>query len=131
MSWEQGRGMPRKDQGTLTRPAGVASFPAGEPSVAKLAQMFPDASPVRIPVQVVALRTSGQKLKENTLIEFGTPMEILFASTLPLEFDDRVRVENSDGSLAADAAVVAVQYHDGRKAVAARFLAEVGNWIIK
>jgi hypothetical protein len=24
-----------------------------------------------------------------------------------------------------------VRYHDGRKAVAARFVGEVGNWIIK
>jgi hypothetical protein len=100
-------------------------------SVAKLAQLFPDASPVRIPVQVMTLRAGEEKLKESTLIEFGTPMEILFASTLPLEFDDKVRVKNSDGSLDAEASVVAVQYHDGRKAVAARFLAEVGNWIIK
>jgi hypothetical protein len=50
---------------------------------------------------------------------------------LPLEFEDHVRVSNSDGSLDARATVVAVRYHDGRKAVAARFLAEVGNWIIK
>lgn len=97
----------------------------------KLAQVFPEASPVRIPVQVVALRANGQELKENTLIEFGTPTEILFSSTLPLEFNDRVRVENSDRSLVADAAVVALQYGDGRKVIAARFLAEVGNWIIK
>jgi len=42
-----------------------------------------------------------------------------------------VRVLNSDGSLDARATVVAVRYHDGRKAVAARFVEEVGNWIIK
>ncbi|MFY9530996.1 MAG: hypothetical protein WBC04_16415 [Candidatus Acidiferrales bacterium] len=115
----------------MARDAGVVCFPAREISVAKLAQLFPDASPVRIPVQVTTLRDGAEKLKESTLIEFGTPMEILFASTLPLEFDDKVRVKNSDGSLEAEASVVAVQYHDGRKAVAARFLAEVGNWIIK
>jgi len=50
---------------------------------------------------------------------------------LPLEFEDRVRILNSDGSLDAGATVVAVRYHDGRKAVATRFVGEVGNWIIK
>lgn len=111
---------------------GVAAFAASEQSVAKLAQLFPDAYPVRIPVEVTALRAAGGRgLNENTLIEFGTATEILFTSALPLEFDDRVRVKNSDGSLEADAAVIAVQYHEGRKAVAARFTAKVGNWIIK
>jgi hypothetical protein len=56
---------------------------------------------------------------------------MIFASSLPLEFEDRVRVSNSDGSFDARATVVAVRYHEGRKAVAARFLGEVGNWIIK
>ncbi len=115
----------------MAREAGVAAFPTGETSVAKLAQLFPDASPVRIPVQVMTLGAGERKLKESTLIEFGTPMEILFASTLPIEFDEKVMVRNSDGSLEAEASVVAVQYHNGQKAVAARFLAEVGNWIIK
>jgi hypothetical protein len=50
---------------------------------------------------------------------------------LPLEFEDRVRLVNSDGSFDAQATVVAVRYHGGRKAVAARFLGDVGNWIVK
>jgi len=65
------------------------------------------------------------------VIEFGTPNEVLFASTLPLEFEDRIRLLNSDGSLDARATVVAVRYHGGRKAVAARFVGQVENWIIK
>ena len=51
--------------------------------------------------------------------------------SLPLEFDDKVRMENTDGSLRIDAAVVAVQYHSGKTVVAARFTQEIGNWIIK
>ena len=75
---------------------------------------------------------SGERrLQEQTVIEFGTAHEVMFASTLPLEFEDRVRLMNSDGSLDARATVVAVRYHEGRKAVAARFMGEVGNWIIK
>jgi len=99
-------------------------------SVAGLAQFFPEASPVRIPVRVVGMK-QGVALSENTVIEFGTPQEALFASTLPLEFEDHVTLENSDGSLSAEATVVAVQYQEGRTAIAARFVREIANWIIK
>jgi hypothetical protein len=70
-------------------------------------------------------------LQEQAVIEFGTAREVLFASTLPLEFEDQLQLVNSDGSFDARAIVVAVRYHEGRKAVAARFVGEVGNWIIK
>jgi hypothetical protein len=103
----------------------------GETCVQKLAQLFPNASPVRIPVRVTALTASRRRLHEQTVIEFGTANEVLFASALPLEFEDRLRLLNSDGSLDVRATVVAVRYHDGRKAVAVRFEDEVGNWIIK
>jgi len=115
----------------VSREAGVAFVSSEETCVVKLAHLFPSASPVRIPVRVITLGNGRRRLQEQTIIEFGTAHEILFASTLPLEFEDCVRVLNSDGSLDARATVVAVRYHDGRKAVAARFLAEVGNWIIK
>jgi len=108
------------------------SSPSGERTcVQKLAGLFPAASAVRLPVRVVKVGTGKKRLQESTVIEFGTPREVLFASTLPLEFEDRVRVINSNGSLDACAKVVAVRYHDGRKAVAARFVDEVENWIIK
>src|SRR5947209_20474746 len=74
----------------------VASSRTQSP-VAGLAQFFPEASPVRIPVRVVGLK-QGIALSEETVIEFGTPQEALFASTLPLEFEDHVKLENSDGS---------------------------------
>lgn len=97
----------------------------------KLAQLFPGASPVRIPVQVTTATPGRKRLQEQTVIEFGTAREVVFASELPLEFEDAVRLTNSDGSLDARATVVAVRYHGGRKAVAARFVDEVENWIIK
>ncbi len=93
--------------------------------------MFPEATPVRLRVRVIAVRGPGEPLEETTWIEFGTARELLFASTLPLEFEDRVRIENADGSFQAEAAVVAVEFHNGRRAVAARFLGEVANWIIQ
>ena len=68
---------------------------------------------------------------ESTIIEFGTPREVLFACSKPLEFGDVVRLRNSDGSLDTEASVVAVQYHPGQTVVAARFQKEVPNWIVK
>ena len=68
---------------------------------------------------------------ESTVIEFGTPREVLFSCTTPLEFADVLRLRNSDGSLDVEVAVVAVQYHPGKTVVAARFLGDVSNWIVK
>lgn len=109
----------------------TASARARESSTAKLAQFFRDATPVRIPVQLTRLTGEGGALSESTIIEFGTPREVLFASTLPLEFADKLRVRNADGTLDEEACVVALQYNSGRTAVAARFSQQVSNWIVK
>lgn len=115
----------------LTGDTEIAAARAEQTCVEKLARLFPNALPVRIPIQVTPLPAGRRRLQEHTTIEFGTAREVLFASSLPLEFEDRLRLVNSDGSLEARATVVAVRYHDGRKAVAARFLDKVENWIIK
>jgi hypothetical protein len=121
-----------KDSGSVfSEAAVVAPASSAQTCVEKLAQLFPSASAMRIPVRVMTLSTARRPLQEQTVIEFGTEQEVLFSSTLPLEFEDGVRVLNSDGSLDARATVVAVRYHQGRKAVAARFIGKVGNWIIK
>jgi hypothetical protein len=104
-------------------------------NVAGLARFFPEATPLRIPVQFVRTgvesSSSPSSFGENTVIEFGTSREVLFACSIPLEFADIVRLRNSDGSLDAEASVVAVQYLPGKTIVAARFLREVPNWIVK
>ena len=74
---------------------------------------------MRIPVRVLTLGSARKRLQEQTVIEFGTAQEVLFSSKLPLEFEDRVQLLNSDGSLDVRATVVAVRYHAGRRAVAA------------
>jgi hypothetical protein len=102
-----------------------------ESCTAKLAKFFPEASPVRIPVRLTRVVGDGNDSSESTVIEFGTPREVLFSSTLPLEFADKLKVQNSDGTLDAEASVVALQYTSGRTAVAARFTQEVSNWIVK
>ena len=115
----------------LTEHTELASGRTGQTCVERLSRLFPNALPVRIPVQVEPLPAGHRRLREQTVIEFGTAREVLFASSLPLEFEDRVRVVNSDGSLDTQATVVAVRYHNGNKAVAARFMDNVENWIIK
>jgi len=100
---------------------------ANESFVGHLAQFFPAATPVRLPVRVIA--EAGES--EQTVIEFGTSQEVLFASALPLEFGDHVRLRNVDGSLDAEACVVALQLCGGHTAVAARFTQEISNWIVK
>jgi hypothetical protein len=103
--------------------------------VAALARFFPEATPVRIPVQLArALEpcdSSSANFTESTVIEFGTPREVFFACNTPLEFADVVRLRNSDGSLDEETSVVAVQYHADSTVVAARFRREVPNWIVK
>jgi hypothetical protein len=92
-----------------------------------LAQFFPAATPLRLAVRVTA--EAGNS--EQTVIEYGTSQEVLFACDLALEFGEHLRVRNADGSLDAEAFVVALQFQSGRRAVAARFAHEVSNWIVK
>ena len=119
--------------------------------VSRLARFFPDATPVRIPIKLSRTQSSNngnssgngngdlpahEQANENvffqdTVIEFGTPHEVLFVLDRPLQFADRVLVESNDGTLHAEAFVVAVQYHLERTAVAVRFLKHVPNWIVK
>jgi hypothetical protein len=115
----------------LSKEAVASARCARESSTAKLARFFPEASPVRIPIRLTRAGGEGNAFTESTVIEFGTPREVLFASTLPLEFADMLRLQNSDGTLDAEASVVALQYTGGRTAVAARFTREVTNWIVK
>ena len=88
---------------------------------------------MRMPVQLARIVQSGDApdFSESTVIEFGTPREVLFASKTPLEFADLLKVRNSDGSLDEEVSVVAVQYQPGKTLVAARFRRDVPNWIVK
>jgi hypothetical protein len=121
----------------LAQPATAQSRTAQTSTVAELARFFPEATPVRIPVQFTRRNSmsNGQPgaegKQESTVIEFGTSREVLFACTTPLEFADILRLRNSDGSLDTEASVVAVQYHPGNTIVAARFLTSVPNWIVQ
>ncbi len=69
-------------------------------------------------------------MREATVIEFGGSEHAIFLSTLPLEFDERVRLMETREGRPAEAIVVAVQYHQGRKAVAVKFLQGACDWVV-
>ena len=100
---------------------------SGESFVNRLAGFFPEAVRLQIPVSVTPLGERPLQ-GERTVIEFGTPQEALFQSKMPLDFEDRVRVKNSDGSLDAEASVVAVQFANGQTAVAVRLAGVRSDW---
>jgi hypothetical protein len=111
----------------------VASKPGSaspQPPIGRLAGLFPEGTPVRIPVQF-ARCDLGCSDWTSTLIEYGTSQEVIFRSPAPLEFGERVRFLNADGSLDTEAEVLAVQIGARETLVVARFTAEVANWIIK
>ncbi|MFZ0477600.1 MAG: hypothetical protein WAL71_00510 [Terriglobales bacterium] len=109
--------------------------------VSRLAKFFPGATAVRIPIQISGSnrpdsedgKATGSRWCpiEETIIEFGTPREILFLAKHRLEFADVVLVESEDGLLRAETSVVAAQYYPERTVIAARFLKDVPNWIVK
>ena len=97
----------------------------------QLARFFPQLSALRIPVRVSPLRpgASASKLQEATILEYGAQDCAIFQSGLPLEFGDRLRVMANGGGRSAEAAVIALQYHEGKKAVAVRFVNGPCEWI--
>jgi hypothetical protein len=96
----------------------------------RLAQFFPDGTRVKMPVEVSHVGGSSSE-PVRTVLEYGTAREVIFRCALPMEFGDRLRLTNRDGSLDAEAEVMAVQISASETLVAARFTAEVHNWIIK
>ena len=116
---------------------GIATARAAQnaSTVAGLARFFPEASPVRMPVQLARVLQGSEPaaahFSESIVIEFGTPREVLFECNTPLEFGDDLRLRNSDRSFDVAVSVVAVQYQPGKTVVAARFRGEVPNWIVK
>ncbi|MGA9529116.1 MAG: hypothetical protein WBS24_13465 [Terriglobales bacterium] len=107
--------------------------------VSRLAKFFPQATAVHVPILVSRSDQGNGDCKagsrwcplEETSIEFGTPREILFLARHRLEFADVVLVESEDGLLRAQASVVAAQYYPEWTVIAARFLKDVPNWIVK
>lgn len=120
---------PGKARGGVRQSGEVTLIASEQGCAEQLARFFPGANRVRVPVQVTALRAGAARLREATFVEFSGAEHAIFLSTLPLEFHDRVRIERERSAGAADASVVAVQYYEGRKAVAVRFLQGSCAWV--
>ena len=115
----------------MGRPGNSVLARTQEGCVEQLARFFPQARPVKIPVQVTSSRTSRTHFREQTVVEFSSGDHAIFLSTLPLEFGDRLRLEARPEGPQAEANVDAVQYHEGCKAVAVRFLQAPCDWMVK
>jgi len=84
-----------------------------------------------VPVQITALRGGRARLQEASVVEFATPEHAILFTGLPLEFDDKVRLEGRRKVYSVDATVVGVQYHGEQKAVAVKFLRGPCHWIMQ
>lgn len=96
----------------------------------RLARFFPEAEPAEVRAMLTPLRNGGT-VCESVLVEFTSAEKAIFQSSLPLEFNDRVQLEQSNGSAKAEGTVIAVQYHDGQKAVAVQFVNGQSAWVNK
>ena len=96
----------------------------------RLARFFPEAEPAAVRAMLTPLRNGGT-VCESVLVEFTSAEKAIFQSSLPLEFNDRVQLEQSNGSAKAEGTVIAVQYHDGQKAVAVQFVNGQSAWVNK
>jgi len=97
----------------------------------QLARFFPNLPCVRIPVRVAPLRAGipPARLHEAVVAEYGSEEYAIFLSKLAMEFADRVRISGNGGGHSAEATVIALQYHEGRKAVAVRFVDGHCEWM--
>ncbi|HEY4980175.1 MAG TPA: hypothetical protein VII25_13485 [Candidatus Acidoferrum sp.] len=97
----------------------------------QLAKFFPALPVTRFLVRVQSLRPGRERLQESTVVEYGAAHCAIFMSTLPLEFDERVQLVRDGKGRAVEAAVIALQYHEGRKAVAVQFLEGPCDWMMQ
>jgi hypothetical protein len=118
-----------EDVGNLQKANAATLIDGTQNCAEQLSRFFPEVRAVRVPVQITAVRPGRTRLREASVLEFGGTQHAIFLSTLPLEFGDRVTVAGKDRSATAEASVVAVQYHEGRKAVAVRFSHGPCDWV--
>jgi hypothetical protein len=101
----------------------------GEGCAEQLARFFRAIEPVEIPVRVSAARPGNAQLHENVVVEFCGREHAIFRSALPLEYNDDLRLTARGKAGPLCARVVAVQYHEGLKAVAVRFESGPCQWV--
>src|SRR5437762_7109139 len=107
----------------------VTVIESNEGCAAQLSQFFRTLHPVRIPVDVTASRSGNAQLRETVVVEFCGREHAIFRSALPLEYNDDVRLRAHESAGQLDGRIVAVQYHEGVKAVAVRFQSGPCHWV--
>lgn len=116
-------------RGHVTRPESAVLPEAS--CAEQLARFFPQVAPVQIAAHVIAVRRGGKQLKEMVTVQFSGREHAIFVSSLPIEFNDAVRLMQQEGQDTVEGSVVAVQYEEGRKAVAVRFAGGRGEWLAR
>ena len=94
----------------------------------QLARFFPDVRPLGLSALLTLSRNGSVSVREAVVVEFAGSERAIFRSSLPLEFADRVQLENERGH-GIDAQVVAVQYYEGKTAVAVQILDGPFSWM--
>ena len=97
----------------------------------QLAKFFPALPAARIMVRVHSLRPGREQFRESTVLEFGSDQYAIFMTTLPLEFDESIQLIRSNKEPSLRASVIALQYHEGLKAVAVRFTDGPCDWMMQ
>jgi len=94
----------------------------------QLARFFPDVQPVGVPTMLALTPGASVTVREAVVVEYAGAERAIFASALPLEFDDLIQLENDRGQK-VEAKVIAVQYQQGKTAVAVQILSGQFSWI--
>lgn len=95
---------------------------------AKLARFFPELEPVHTRAYLTLPRSAAGHFREAVLVEFAAASKAIFSSGIPLEFGDKICLASEAGNQ-VEAKVIAVQFQDGRTAVAAQVLNGQFSWV--
>ena len=117
---------------THVNQAETALLTQPEPSCAEqLARFFPELAPLQVAVQLIAPRAGGRQLTESVAVCFSGSEHAIFLCTLPIEFNDVVFLAQRANENMVEGSVVAVQYEQGRKAVAVHFTSGPCEWLAR
>ena len=97
----------------------------------QLARFFPEVAPMRVAVQLIVPRAGGKQLTESATVRFSSSEHAIFLCTLPIEFNDAVFLAKRANENMVEGSVVAVQYEQGRKAVAVHFTSGPCEWLAR
>jgi hypothetical protein len=124
-------GLQQRKRGATTVEKLASSILTGTKSggTKQLARFFPETQSVQVRAILTPLRSGSRTVCESVLVEFASEEKAIFSSNLPLEFNDRVRLENPEDQGQSEATVVAVQYHEGQMAVAVQFVNGQCAWV--